>query len=147
MSGQSSKPHKGFTLDPVTIGQPTVTRSKADPGMGIEQRQFLVCRDSSIRSSRTRTGSAKKGRGRTGSTGPHAGDGARVEAKTQNSHDWYRSYGNKQIPSGALPLSDSWHILRGTLHGLIVAVNASWSTQPKVESTVSQAFRLSVQIG
>src|SRR2546428_8846148 len=76
--------------------------------MGIEQRQFLVCRDSSIRSSRTRTGSVKKGRGRTGSTGPHAGDGARVEAKTQNSHDWYRSYGNKQIPSGALPLSDSF---------------------------------------
>jgi len=51
--------------------------------MGIEQRHFPGCRDSSIRSSRARTGSAKKGKGRTGSTAPHEGDRGRVEAKTQ----------------------------------------------------------------
>jgi hypothetical protein len=41
----------------VTLGWPTVTRMKTDPWMGIEQGHFLVCRDSSIRSSRNQTGS------------------------------------------------------------------------------------------
>ena len=51
--------------------------------MGIEERHFLVCQASSIRSSRTRTESAKMGKGGTGSTGPHEVDRGRVEAKTQ----------------------------------------------------------------
>ena len=83
-SERHRRPRDDTPLPRVVTGDwPTVIRSKADPRMGIEERHFLTCRGPSIRSSRTRNGSAKKGNGRTGSTGPHEGDRGRVEAKTQ----------------------------------------------------------------